>query len=330
MAFTNPGKIVRIRTRPGGHGSVYEANAWAQARTPGFLSGRGIVRNTVADMNVLVGGSADNPDVVIASLPSGYNIALDLVGQQVVRLTAPATNKRIASIIAYSDNLALNSTDTTTTGSPSSCGMLVVYGATSTNPTPPTDTQIRQAVTQDGATGSQAVVAVIANITIESATTTITDDMIHINRSFVTEAALAFSATTSGWTNLSKTASEKVKFDTIEYDTAYMFDPEKYQATVPVSGLYEIKARCGIASAGFAKGTTALLFVYVNGVQVKESERTEGTGNDAHQPKPDLAFLRKLEKGDVVDVWARCTDQRNFGGGAAVSEFQMRLVGTAP
>ena len=181
MAFTNPGKIVRLRSRPNGRGSVYEANMWAQQHSDGLFSGRGVVRNTVADMNVLVGGTTDNPDVVLGRLPSGFLIALDIVGQQVIRITAPSSNKRIASVVAYSDNIALNSTDTNTTGSPSSCGLIVVYGSTSATPVAPTESQIRQAVTQDGATGSQAVIAVIANITTESSTTTITDEMIAIN-----------------------------------------------------------------------------------------------------------------------------------------------------
>lgn len=181
MAFTNPGKIVRLRSRPNGHGSVYEANMWAQQHSDGLFSGRGVVRNTVADMNVLVGGTTDNPDVVLGKLPSGFLIALDIVGQQVIRITAPSANKRIASVVAYSDNIALNSTDTNTTGSPSSCGLIVVYGSTSATPVAPTESQIRQAVTQDGATGSQAVIAVIANITTESFTTTITDEMIAVN-----------------------------------------------------------------------------------------------------------------------------------------------------
>lgn len=181
MAFTNPGKIVRLRSRPNGHGSVYEANMWAQQHSDGLFSGRGVIRNTVADMNVLVGGTTDNPDVVLGKLPSGFLIALDIVGQQVIRITTPSSNKRIASVVAYSDNIALNSTDTNTTGSPSSCGLIVVYGSTSATPVAPTESQIRQAVTQDGATGSQAVIAVIANITTESFTTTITDEMIAIN-----------------------------------------------------------------------------------------------------------------------------------------------------
>ena len=207
MAFTNPGKIVRLRSRPNGRGSVYEANMWAQQHSDGLFSGRGVVRNTVADMNVLVGGTTDNPDVVLGKLPSGFFIALDIVGQQVIRITAPSSNKRIASVVAYSDNIALNSTDTNTTGSPSSCGLIVVYGPTSATPVAPTESQIRQAVTQDGATGSQAVIAVIANITTESFTTTITDEMIAINYGKLSSHSIDFTTMPSN------------KYTTTEQDT---------------------------------------------------------------------------------------------------------------
>lgn len=207
MAFTNPGKIVRLRSRPNGRGSVYEANMWAQQHSDGLFSGRGVVRNTVADMNVLVGGTTDNPDVVLGKLPSGFLIALDIVGQQVIRITAPSSNKRIASVVAYSDNIALNSTDTNTTGSPSSCGLIVVYGSTSATPVAPTESQIRQAVTQDGATGSQAVIAVIANITTESSMTTITDEMIAINYGKLSSHSIDF------------TTMPDNKYSTTEIDT---------------------------------------------------------------------------------------------------------------
>ena len=45
MAFTNPGKIVRLRSRPNGRGSVYEANMWAQQHSDGLFSGRGVIRH---------------------------------------------------------------------------------------------------------------------------------------------------------------------------------------------------------------------------------------------------------------------------------------------
>ena len=85
----------------------------------------------------------------------------------------------------------------------------------------PTETQIRQAVTQDGATGSQAVVAVIANITIESSTTTITGEMIAINHGKLMPHNIdfasfpMFAATTSKWDDLPGGGISTVNYDNI-------------------------------------------------------------------------------------------------------------------
>lgn len=183
--MTNPDNIVRVRARNGGRASVYEANGWAQAYTSGLVEGSGVLQNTVADMNVLVGGSTAKPDVVLAENPSGYKIALDLVGQQAVAITAPATNSRISAIVAYTDDLSLQSTEDTVTGSPASCGLIVVNGTAGATPSDPTDAQIRTAITSDGATGSQAAYCVIATIEVASNTTVITNSLISINSATV-------------------------------------------------------------------------------------------------------------------------------------------------
>lgn len=179
--MTNPDNIVRVRARLGGRASVYEANGWAQAYTSGLLEGNGVIQNTSADMNVLVGGSASKPDVVLAENPAGYKIALDLVGQQAVAITAPASNSRISAIVAYTDDLSLPTTEDTVTGSPASCGLIVVNGTASASPSNPTDAQIRSAITADGATGSQASYCIIATIVVANNTTVITDSLITNN-----------------------------------------------------------------------------------------------------------------------------------------------------
>lgn len=194
--MTNPDNIVRVRARNGGRASVYEANGWAQAYTSGLLEGNGVIQNTVADMNVLVGGSSSKPDVVLAENPAGYKIALDLVGQQAIAITAPATNKRISAIVAYTDDLSLQSTEDTVTGSPASCGLIVVNGTAGANPSAPTDSQIRTAITADGATGSQAAYCVIATILVASNTTTITDSLITTNVAQIGSNNIDFTTTT--------------------------------------------------------------------------------------------------------------------------------------
>lgn len=196
--MTNPDNIVRVRARNGGRASVYEANGWCQAYGSGILDGTGVVQNTSANMTVLVGGSSSKPDVLIAENPSGYKIALDLVGQQPVTITAPASNSRISAIVAYTDDLALESTEDTVTGSPASCGLIVVNGSSSASPSAPTDTQIRSAITSDGATGSQASYAIIATIRVASNTTSITNALITRNQAGVQSSKIDFKTL---WTN---------------------------------------------------------------------------------------------------------------------------------
>jgi len=211
--MTNPDNIVRVRARNGGRASVYEANGWAQAFSSGLFEGNGVTQNTSADMHVLVGGSSSKPDVILAENPSGYKIALDIVGQQAITLTAPASNSRISAIVAYTDDLSLSTDQTTVTGSPASCGLIVVNGSASSNPSAPTDTQIRNAITADGATGSQASYAVIATVRVAYDTTIITDTLITTNRATlnvannVTDASITAnkidfvtSVDSNGWT----------------------------------------------------------------------------------------------------------------------------------
>lgn len=180
--MTNPNNIVRVRARNGGRASVYEANAWAQGFSMGILEGYGVAQNTSADMNVLVGGSATKPDVLIAQNPAGYKIALDIIGRQAVAITAPASNSRISAIVAYTNDLSLSTTQDDVTGSPASCGLIVVNGTAAANPVAPTDSQIRTAITSDGATGSQAAYCVIATIQVASNTTMITNSLISTNQ----------------------------------------------------------------------------------------------------------------------------------------------------
>jgi hypothetical protein len=177
--MTNPDNIVRVRARNGGRASVYEANAWAQAFETGFLDTTGIVtENTSVDMNVLVGGATANPAIVIAANPAGYKIALDIVGQTAVTLTPPSANSRISAIVAYTDDLSIASTETSVTGSPATCGLIVVNGEASASPAAPDEATIRSAITADGATGSQASYAVLALVTVASDATTIIDSLI--------------------------------------------------------------------------------------------------------------------------------------------------------
>lgn len=228
--MTNPDNIVRVRARTGGRASVYEANGWCQAYTSGLLEGNGVLQNTSADMNVLVGGSASKPDVVLAENSAGYKIALDLVGQQAVAVTAPASNSRISAIVAYTDDLSLSTTEDTVTGSPASCGLIVVNGTTASTPSNPTDAQIRTAITADGATGSQAAYCVIATILVANNTTIITNNEITINKAQVPTTKVGFDPTVT-------TLSTEKTLSAASSTTFTDFDSHQ----ITVSGLYSLE-----------------------------------------------------------------------------------------
>lgn len=236
--MTNPNNIVRVRARNGGRASVYEANAWCQAFSSGVLEGVGVVQNTSADMNVLVGGSAIKPDVLIAENPAGYKIALDIIGQQAIALAAPASNSRISAIVAYTDDIALSTTQSDVTGSPSSCGLIVVNGTATANPVAPTDAQIREAITQDGATGSQASYCVLATITVASNTTIITNSLIANNRAGVKANDIDYKSF----------QSEILTFTSLDIDVT---DTNIKSYSVPEDGLYLFSASvCFLRNGG--------------------------------------------------------------------------------
>ena len=313
---TNPGNIVRIRSRNGGRASVYESNMWAQKFTGGLFSGNGVRQNTSADMNILVGGSSTNPDVVIGQNAAGYNIALDLVGTQTVAITKPASNSRISAIVAYTNDLSLTSADAGTTGSPSSCGLLVVHGASSASPVAPSNNDIRTAITADGATGSQATYCVIATILVASTTTTITNTLISTRKAQLPTAGIADGAVTS----------DKVDFTT-------MLKPKQVAANDATS------AQPGTfvsTTYGFVQGFTYLLMfnvqqrsynntgsvwqweIRVDGNAVSTS-RSEGTGQG---PQPIIGLYTAVATStlNVTITASRLT------GGAAVNIEAPRLM----
>lgn len=286
--MTNPDNIVRVRARNGGRASVYEANGWCQAYGSGILEGTGVVQNTVANMTVLVGGSSSKPDVLIAQNPAGYKIALDLVGQQPVTITAPASNSRISAIVAYTDDLALESTEDTVTGSPASCGLIVVNGSSSASPNAPTDTQIRNAITSDGATGSQASYAIIATIKVASNTTSITDALITRNQAGVQSPKIDFTT----FPSQRLTFSSK---DITQSDTTIV------SYTAPENGLYLLTA--GVCFQRNGGGSTELLLWAKQG--------NTGLGNvgayvsdDGRRTPVSGAWAIKAAKGDNLTVGA--------------------------
>lgn len=135
-----------------------------------------------------------------------------------------------------------------------------------------------------------------------------------------------FAATTSKWDSLPGGGVSIVNYNEVEYDTVKMFDKSTHQSTVPVDGIYTISAKAAVTSAGYNSATTATVMVYKNGKLLEEMTRVAGSGNGLTLLRLSHTFDVLLKKGDVIDVRAHCSENRDYGGPSTHSRFSMRLV----
>lgn len=210
-------------------------------------------------MNIIVGGalgtsgsdgyipgaSPANPNVLIGKNANGYKIMLDVVGTTLLQITKPAQNSRISLVVAYTDDLSIQSTRTSDTGNPAKNGIIVVNGQSLANPVPPSDSDIRTAITADGAAGSQAVYAIIARITVASNTTTITNTMIAVDNSTMPASAANIAkcrvSLKNATTNIPANSGAPINLDSIDYQTGTEWSNNRF--TAKVAGIYVISGR---------------------------------------------------------------------------------------
>lgn len=172
---TNPNNAVGTNGAFGGRTSVNALNdVLAAFSGSGILSGWKCVPSS--GMTVQIGGQdADIRDAAIAEDPYGNRTTINNISQQPISITlsaASASSNRYTSIVAYV-NSPTNASDTAL-DNPTVVGLIAVDGVATTNPTKPTDAQIRTAITVDGGTGSAAYYVKLADIYIEAGLTTIT------------------------------------------------------------------------------------------------------------------------------------------------------------
>lgn len=175
---SNPNNAVGTNAAYGGRTSVNAFNDITTAYSRGILSGWACVPNS--GLTVSLGGDGTNRDVAIAEDNAGNKTSINNISGSPIDITlsaAPASNSRIDAIVAYVDNPP-NGTSTIV-DNPEACGIIAVTGTVSASPTPPTENQIRTAITADGASGTTAYYVVLANITVVNGTTDIiADDII--------------------------------------------------------------------------------------------------------------------------------------------------------
>lgn len=176
--MTNPNDAIGTNGAFGGRTSVNAFNdSLAAYSTRGVISGWDCVPKT--GLTVSLGGTAGVRDVAAAMDANGNFTTINNISGSAVDVTmpaAPASNKRIDLVVAYVDNPPQG--NTTDVDNPDACGIISVSGTAAANPTPPTEANIRSAITADGASGSTAYYVILAKITITSGTTDIDATMI--------------------------------------------------------------------------------------------------------------------------------------------------------
>lgn len=173
--MTNPGNAVGTNGAFGGRTSVNALNdSLATLMSPGVTSGWGCVPK--GGLTVSLGGNGTNRDVAIAEDDAGNRTTLNNISENPIDVTlpdAPVTGQRIDLIVGYVNNPPQGSS--TVMDNPQACGLIVVSGSpVAQNPTVPTDSDIRSAITTDGASGNTAYYAILAQIEVAAGMTDIT------------------------------------------------------------------------------------------------------------------------------------------------------------
>ena len=197
--MTNPNNALGTNAALGGRTSVDAFNDAISSLTRGVVSGFAVTPSSAMTLNV--GGTAGVRDVAVAVSPNGNRVSVDNRTTSPIKVTmavASASSARIDAIVAYVNSPS--QVTETTPDNPTACGIIPVSGTTSAQPT---DSAIRTAISADGGTGSTAYYAIIAIVRLAANTTTITSNMITMQKSriadsLVTNNSIADKAIKSG------------------------------------------------------------------------------------------------------------------------------------
>lgn len=168
--MTNPDNVIGTNGAYSGRTSVNAFNDCISSYSRGILSGWSCVVSS--GLTVSLGGVNGTRDVAIATDNNGNNTTINNISESPINVTissAPATDSRVDSIVAYVDNPPTGVS--TTADNPGACGLIVVKGTVASSPIAPDDSAIRTGITADGASGTTAYYVVLANVTISVGTT---------------------------------------------------------------------------------------------------------------------------------------------------------------
>lgn len=170
---TNPNNAVGTNAAYSGRTSAKAFNDSIAGYSAGILSGWACVPSS--GLTVTLGGNGTTRDVAIAENNTGDKTTVNNISGLPIDVAigaAPATNSRIDLIVAYVESPPQGSASQP--DNPSACGIIAVAGTASASPVPPSEANIRSAITADGGSGTTAYYAVLADITIASGTTDLT------------------------------------------------------------------------------------------------------------------------------------------------------------
>lgn len=260
-------------SRLGGRGSVTAEQAAAQMYSNGIVSGFVISPATpTANMTVTVGGVAGTPDVMVATNAVGNNVFLKNRNTDAFTLsmTAPASNSVIYSVVGFTDDLSVATSDATSVAdNPSKCGLIAVAGTSAASPVAPSDAQIRTAITSAGFTGSQAAYGVLGYVTLASTTTTITAPNIsQVGRTTPLSVAKVNGGSTAGV--LTTDASGNVSSESRDFTTAEFNTGAKW---IDGKTIYRRSYSWAVTASGSEQGYTDASISYAN---MGNIIRTEG------------------------------------------------------
>lgn len=218
---TNPNNAIGTNAAFGGRTSP---NAFNDVL--GAFQGRGIVSgwecSPDSGMTVVLGGNGTTRDVAIAEDNAGNKTTVDNIPASPISLTiaaAPATQSRIDAVVVYVNNPPQGSS--TAVDNYGTVGILDVQGTVASSPVAPDDSDIRTAITTDGASGATAYYVVLAYITVGSGTTTLTSAEIEAGENAVLQnGAIAAGSITGSQIAASAITSSNIDWATIKYSTS--------------------------------------------------------------------------------------------------------------
>ena len=215
--MTNPGNAVGTNGAYGGRTSVNAFNDVLSAFDgPGIIAGWQCVPK--AGLTVSLGGSALQRDVAIAQNDIGQRTTANNISTQPVDVTlaaAPTAGQRIDAIVAYVNNPPESNSDEI--DNPDACGLITVSSSVTTNPTVPTESMIRDAITADGASGATAYYVVLATINVQTGASVITqNDIMAGKKAVVTNLEIADKSITGDKIADNTITSSNIDFETID------------------------------------------------------------------------------------------------------------------